>query len=221
MSRITRADSFYSRWARLYAVLARYTPGISRLRRHCIEQLDLKSGSVVADMGAGPGPNLPRLHSHVSPDGSVVGIDVAQGQLTHAAKFIHSSGWSNVHLVRGDATNPPLRSADALFASFVIGMFETPPDVIDRWCDIVGSGGRIGLLHFAKSDRWYGFVPNAFLTLLVWLSTPGTPLIDRGSTDLLDERVHAGHTRLMERCQETTVSTHWGGIVHLYTGVIE
>lgn len=220
MSQKTRAASYYTRWAKWYDVIARFTPGMTRLRRICVNRLGLTSGMTVVDMGAGPGPNLGLIRSQIHPDGNVIGIDVSRGQLERANRHRLRHDWGDVAVLRGDATRPPVDAVDGIIASFVIGMFDEPAAVIDNWCEIVGPGGRVGLLHFAKSDRWYGLLPNAFLALLVLLSTPGYSLTESGKMQLLDERVRAGQRRLLERCDETTVSTHWGGLIHMYTGTV-
>ena len=220
MSDLERAATYYSRWSRIYDFLARYTPGITRLRSQCIQRLNLQNGMTVIDMGAGPGPNFPHLRNAISPDGTVVGIDVSRGQLERAKRLCNRNEWTEVAIIRGDASNPPVRDADAIFGSFVIGMFENPATVVDRWCDIIGPGGRIGLLHFATSRRWYGLFPNIALQLLVSVSTPDKSRGSQALTRLLDERIRAAESHVSRRCLEVQTTTHWGGIVRLTTGIV-
>ncbi len=210
-------DRFYSRWARLYDLISRRTPGIRALRRRTIGAIGLSPGDTVVEMGCGPGPNFGPLRDAVGADGTVVGLDLAGGALARAQRHVRAQGWGNVHVLRGDATRPPVDAADAILGTFVVGMVGDPAAVIERWCDVVGSGGRIGLLHFARSDRRYGAVPNGLLRLLVLTSTPGRRRTD-DATALLDRRVRAAHTALASRCDRITHHTRWGGLAHIAVG---
>ena len=215
-----QTDSFYTRWAGVYEHLARQTPGISTLRTRTVEAMGLEPGATVIDMGCGPGPNFSFLRTTVGPTGTVIGIDLAAGALPRAQRFVRSNDWTNVHPIRADARHPPVRSADAILATFVVGMFDDPVAAIDEWCNFVGPGGKIGLLHFAKSDGRYRFVMNRALEALVVVSTPGSNRRNRRSATLLDRRVRAAHDHLANRCTGVVRDTHWGGIIHRSTGTV-
>lgn len=169
-------------------------------------------------MGCGPGPNFRPLREDVGETGEIVGIDVARGALGRARAHVRRADWENVHPLRADATEPPIDQMDAVIATFVIGMFDDPASVVRTWCDCVGSGGRVGLLHFARSDRWYGPAVNLPLRALVIASTPGKQRLRTDATDLLDRRVRDGQNALRDRCDVSTHTTHWGGMVHIVTG---
>lgn len=221
MTRRNAADRFYSRWAPLYDQLAHHTPGIAGLRRRTVRRMALAPGMRILDMGCGPGPNFAPIRTAIGNRGELVGIDVAGGALTRAQARIQRSEWENVHVVRADATTPPIPASDAVIAAFVIGMFEHPDRVVDVWCDHVGSGGTIGLLHFAQSDRPYAVLPNALLRCLVFLSTPGRGDMHGNATDVLHRRVRAGYSSLEQRCSAYSYTTHWGGLVHIATGTVD
>lgn len=220
MSRERRADAFYSRWARVYELIALRTPGIRGIRREAVGRLDPPSGGIVTDMGCATGPNFGYLRDAVGPDGAVVGVDVARGALGRASASIDRSAWDNVHVVAGDATRPPIVRADAVFAGFVLGMFARPADAVSHWCDLLGAGGRIGLLDFVPNDRWYAVAPNLVLRGLILASAPGRVRFRRDAMKLLASRVEAGHDVLEARCTDRVVTTHWGGIVRIHTGTV-
>lgn len=215
-----RADDYYTRWAALYDQVARRTPGITALRRAVIRALNPPSGGIVVEMGCGPGPNFPSMRKAVGAEGVVVGIDVACGALSRAARMVDRRGWETVHPIRGDATRPPIVDADAVLATFVVGMFEDPAGVVDEWCELVGPGGRIGLLHFSRSDRWHAPLSNAALDLLVTISTPGAIRYRRGRSRRLDRRVTAGTNRLTERCEDVETTRAWGGLIRIDSGTV-
>ncbi|ELY94894.1 type 11 methyltransferase [Natrialba chahannaoensis JCM 10990] len=101
------AQEFYGRWARLYDLIARQTPGIARLRRRAAAACRLERGDTVVEMGCGTGANLPYLREQVGPEGTVIGIDFTRPVLERARVMIADRGYENVHVVRGDATEPP------------------------------------------------------------------------------------------------------------------
>lgn len=221
MSRSDAADRFYTRWARVYDHLAHRTPGIAQARQRTVERMDVASGMTVLDMGCGPGPNFRYVRQDVGSDGRVIGIDVASGALARAQHHVERAGWDNVHAVRADAMDPPVVEADALVGAFVIGMLDDPGEIVDQWCDLVGSGGRVGLLHFARSDRFYGAIPNGILRGLVLVSTPGKRKLADDATGLLDRRVREGHAALIDRTRSFQHTTHWGGLLHVVTGIVD
>lgn len=220
MSRLDRADAFYSRWARVYDLVARWTPGIRHIRQQAVDHLDPAVGETVLDMGCGTGPNFPPLRERVGPAGTIVGVDVAEGALTRAAGTIDRAAWENVHIVRGDATHPPVASADAVIAGFVLGMFENPASAVHDWCDLVDPGGHVALVHFAPSERRDAPLGNLLLRGIILGSTPGRRQLGGEAMALLKRRVAAGHDALASRSRDLERSTHWGGIVQLRVGTI-
>ncbi len=59
--------------------------------------LGLAPGQRVADLGAGTGYLLPHLARAVGPDGSVTGLDVAEGMVTWMQERIAREGFTQVH----------------------------------------------------------------------------------------------------------------------------
>ncbi|OIB58661.1 class I SAM-dependent methyltransferase [Natrialba sp. SSL1] len=105
------AQEFYGRWARLYDLIARGTPGIARLRRRAAAACRLERGDTVVEMGCGTGANLPYLREQVGPEGTVIGVDFTRPVLERARAMVADRGYENVHVVRGDATEPPFAAA--------------------------------------------------------------------------------------------------------------
>lgn len=211
------APEFYTRWADLYDLIARRTPGIAGVRARAVDSLDLDEGDTVVEMGCGTGANLAFLRERVGPEGAVVGVDFSAGVLDCAATHVAREGWDNVHLVRGDATRPPIPGADAILGTFVVGMFEEPAAAVGRWCEVVGTGGRVALLNAARSRRWYGPLVNLPFRGFVFASTPGRGRL-ADPTRVLDERVEAGHAELERRCEHTVREGHVLGLVRLAAG---
>ncbi len=223
------AQEFYGRWARLYDLIARRTPGIPRLRRRAAVACRLDRGDTVVEMGCGTGANLPYLREQVGPEGHVVGIDFTRPVLDRAREL--TAAYDNVHVVRGDATQPPIGlpkegvpgNIDAILATFVVGMLDNPTAAVDDWCDLVGPGGHVVLANAARSDEWHAPLVNAVFRAIVVLSTPPTTKLryENEPDRRLDKKITAAHARLRDRSTAIADETHVFGVVRLTGGRIE
>jgi len=218
--------SFYGRWARPYDALARHAPVVGRLRARLVDRLDLGAGDVVVDMGCGTGANLPHLREAVGPEGTVVGVDVTGPMLARARRLVARRGWANVHLLQGDAARPPVAGpVDAVVGTFVVGMFDDPAAVVERWCDLVRApddgdgGGNVGLLDAARSDRRAAAPVNLAFDAFTVLSTPPTLRLryDEPVGGQLRERVDAARAAL-DRRAGAAHETHLLGLLRLSAG---
>jgi len=214
-------QEFYTRWARLYDLLAVGTPGIGSLRAAAVDHLAPQPGETVVEMGCGTGANLPLLRDQVGPNGRVIGVDFSPGVLAVAAERVDRPGWENVHVLRGDGTQPPVNGAvDAVFASLVVGMVDDPAAVIDQWADLVGAGGRIGLLDLARSTKPIARPLNGLFRRFVTLANPRSVRQSTSPLSTLDRRVAAAHRRLDERCYDSQYETHALGFARLSAGTV-
>ncbi len=223
---------FYTRWAWLYDLLATRTPGIGSLRAAAIDLLDPQPDDVVVEMGCGSGANLRLLRERVGPDGVVVGVDFSPGVLEVAAARIQQAGWENVHVVRGDATQPPLgqhvvtadgedQQIDSLFASLVVGMVANPAAVVDGWAEIVGPGGRVGLLDLARSSLPAARPLNGLFRRFVITANPRSVRQAADPLGRLDRRVASAHRRLHERCSDAEYDRHGLGFGRVSAGTVD
>jgi SAM-dependent methyltransferase len=217
---VAATQAFYGRWARLYDAIARRTPGVGGLRERAIGRLAPDAGDVVVDMGCGTGANLPYLDEHVGPTGRVLGVDFTPGVLAIARDRL--ADHDGVGVVRGDATRPPVREADAVFASFVSGMLADPAAAVRTWASIVGPGGRLGLLDLARSTRPVGRPLNDLFGVVVRAtSPPGSRWrVDDPPASVLDRRVVAAHRTLFELCEAVEHETHALGYARLSVGTV-
>lgn len=218
------AQAFYGRWAALYDLLARRTPGIATVRRQAAMACRLQHGGTVVEMGCGTGANLPFLRRQVGPTGTVVGLDFTRPVLERARH--RTAADENVHVIRGDATQPPVSgdgTVDAVLATFVVGMLEDPAGAVDDWCELLAPGGHLVLVNAARSRAWYAPPLNALFRALVVGSTPPTTQLryEEDLTAKLDRRITTAHERLRERSSAVAETTHAGGLVRLTGGRIE
>jgi phosphatidylethanolamine/phosphatidyl-N-methylethanolamine N-methyltransferase len=213
------AQAFYGRWARLYDAIVTL-PGVGSWRERAVGSLELSPGNTVVEMGCGTGANLPYLREAVGTEGAVVGVDFTHGMLDRAREHVAANGWTNVHLVRGDATAPPVGTVDAVIASFVVGMFESPAAVVENWLSLVRSGGRIALLDAARSTRPSAKPLDAAFRLFVAASAPPTTQLRYSNPpwQSLNERVTAARRPLEKHTAEYTAEEFALGFVRLASG---
>jgi ubiquinone/menaquinone biosynthesis C-methylase UbiE len=211
---------FYGRWAGLYDHVAT-APGVDRWRRATAAAV-ADPGDTVVEMGCGTGANLPYLRDRVGPEGRVVGLDIT-GELLDRARR-RAVEYNNVDVLRADATRPPVDEADAIVGTFVCGMFDEPASVVAEWCDVVGSGGRIGLLDATATDDPLGRPLNPLFRAFVAAGAPGSDFRDvlraplSGVDDALSERVAAARETLTDRTESRRYETFALGFVGLLSG---
>ncbi|AZH24660.1 class I SAM-dependent methyltransferase [Haloplanus aerogenes] len=217
--RAAAARDFYSRWAPGYDYLARHAPGIRRLRTDLVDTLDPAPGDTVVDVGCGTGATLPYLRERVGPGGTVVGVDFAPGAVSRAHGRVDRAGWKNVIVCRGDATRLPLTDADAVVATFLMGMLPDPTATVREWFDGLDPD-RIALLDLARSHRLPGRPLNPLFRLAVRASAPPGTSDHHGEspTHVLDRRVAAAHRAVLDACTTTTHETRAGGFAYLSAG---
>jgi len=210
-------DAFYSRWAPVSDVLARHALFIGRSRRRTIAALELAPGDRVVELGVGTGANLPVLRERIGPDGRMVGIDIAVGALERARADASDDAAGTLQLVRGDVTAPPFCRADAVLATFVVGLLEDPADAITAWLDGMVPGGRIALLHATARGRPLLAPLDAAFRAFVRLAAAGGPA-DRSTAAVHESRVRRAEETVASRCVDVRRESLLGGYLTLVSG---
>jgi demethylmenaquinone methyltransferase/2-methoxy-6-polyprenyl-1,4-benzoquinol methylase len=83
-------------------------------RELLVQQLPIRRGDTVLDVGCGTGLCLPLLQHKVGRTGAIIGIDASEQMLQLAADRIAAHGWDNVHLIAAPvATAQIAATADA------------------------------------------------------------------------------------------------------------
>jgi ubiquinone/menaquinone biosynthesis C-methylase UbiE len=214
----TPAQRYYGRWASLYDRVADL-PGLRSWRARTAAMLDCSPGDTVVEMGCGTGANVPHLREQVGPNGRVVGIDLTGGMLRQARAHDERVG-PTVDYVQADATRPPITGADAILATFVVGMFEDPAAIVDQWCDLVGPGGRVVLLNFQRSEHPLAAPLNLAFEGFVRLSSPGGRLTRSSQAAAFEQRVSAARERLTARTDTRRFETFAGGYLGALAGTV-
>lgn len=149
--------TLYDRMAPFYDVVSRPYGwfGSKRLAVRAIEELRLRPGDTVVDLGTGTGRNLPDLAAAVGPAGRVLGVDLSPGMLERARRRVRGLGLDNVELVEADMSTFEFPAGvDGVVSSYAMEMLPDYEKVIARLVGQVRPGGRIVLNGLRSPERW-------------------------------------------------------------------
>lgn len=104
-----------------------------------LEQLHLRPGARVLELGAGTGYNAALMAAIVGETGRVSTIDIDEDLVDGARKHLAAAGVPNVEVIVGDGAlgHPEGAPYDRVIAT--VGAFETPP----AWLDQLAPHGRL------------------------------------------------------------------------------
>lgn len=119
-----------------------------------IELLGLKSGQVVADIGAGTGYISWRMARKVAPGGKVYGVDIQQEMLDLLGANMKKRGVTNVFGVLGTETDPklPPASVDLVIMVDVYHEFSEPVEMMRNIVKALKPGGRVAFVEYRAED---------------------------------------------------------------------
>jgi SAM-dependent methyltransferase len=130
-----------------------------------VARLNLRSGSTVADIGAGSGYDTLRLAKVVGPRGHILAEDVTPDYLAQLRAEIAAAGLKNVTVILGSSGDPklPPRSIDAAIMVHMYHEIERPYDLLWRLATAFKAGGRLGIEEGDRPTAQHG-TPPALLT---------------------------------------------------------
>lgn len=119
-----------------------------------LDTLNLKSGMVVADVGAGTGYYSIRIAKRVGPTGRVFANDIQPEMLQRLRENAALQKLTNIETVLGTVSNPKLPPAtmDLVILVDVYHEFSRPQRMLDRIRESLKPDGRLVLLEFRKED---------------------------------------------------------------------
>lgn len=119
-----------------------------------VRLLNVTSGSVVADIGAGSGYYTERLARLVGPTGRVYATDIQAGMLEIISQRMVRAKLSNIELVLGTPTDPklPETSIDMALMVDVYHEFAEPQIMLRRIREALKPNGRLILLEYRAED---------------------------------------------------------------------
>jgi ubiquinone/menaquinone biosynthesis C-methylase UbiE len=120
-----------------------------------LEQLELKPGMVVCDLGCGNGYYALKMAERVAPDGKVLAVDI-QPEMLHLLELrAKDAGIENVEPVLGTLVDPklPAGEVDLVLLVDVYHEFSHPEQMLARIRESLSEDGVIALLEYRMEDR--------------------------------------------------------------------
>lgn len=132
-------------------------PSFLAYKQASLEQLQLKPGDEVADLGCGLGFDTARMAAKVSPNGKVIGIDASQKLLDQAR--VAYAAEANIEFMTADIHNIPLpaNSLNGIRIDRVLQHVENPQQVIEEMVRVLKPGGRV----VCAEPDWATFIIDA------------------------------------------------------------
>lgn len=115
-----------------------------------IEALELREGSVVADIGAGDGDQTLAIAEQVGPDGQIYSTELGEDSVQELREAIENADVQNVTVLEGapTQTNLPEESFDAIYLRRVYHHIGDPPAFNASLLQSLKPGGRLAIIDF-------------------------------------------------------------------------
>ena len=119
-----------------------------------LEALELQSGDVAADIGAGTGYFTLPMARAVSPGGRVLAVDIQPQMLSIIQRRMQQEGVSNIETVLGTKTDPrlPVAGVDLVLLVDAYHEFSHPREVMQHVTDSLSERGRVILVEYRGED---------------------------------------------------------------------
>ena len=151
----SRRSKRYDSVVKIFDLFSSMGFDIPAWREAAIQDLHLKPGDTVIDMGCGTGLTFPSLYQKVGPTGRIIGIDISADMLDQAQELISENGWTNVQLTAIDISQYEFPvQADGILSTFALILVPSASQVVSQACQALKPGGRISILDMAWPENW-------------------------------------------------------------------
>ena len=151
-----------------------------------MNEMGLKPGMTVADVGTGIGFMLPFLSRRVGPTGHVIGEDIEDDFLAMARQTAENQNLANVTFVKGTVTDPnlPAEGVDIILVVDAYHHFDYPEKMLAAIRKSLRPDGKLVIVEYYKRES---AMPNGRALTHIRLDMP----------DVIKE-VEANHFHLIE-----------------------
>ena len=151
----SRRSKRYDSVVKIFDLFSSMGFDIPAWREAAIQDLHLKPGDTVIDMGCGTGLTFPSLYQKVGPTGRIIGIDISADMLDQAQELISENGWTNVQLTAIDISQYEFPvQADGILSAFALILVPNTSQVVSQACQALKPRGRISILDMAWPENW-------------------------------------------------------------------
>ncbi len=157
-----------------------------------VSRLKLKSGDVVADIGAGTGVFSGPLAQAVAPSGTLLAVDIDQGLLDHITERARQEQVTNIQPVLGEFEDPNLPTpVDVAFFHDVLHHIEKRQAYLKTLATYVKPDGRVVVIDliFDRPDGPHRNQPEMHISqeqVRRWMAAAGFQVMQE--IDLFDEK---------------------------------
>lgn len=130
-------------------------PWFRPIAQGLVDELAVRPGDRVVDLGCGRGAALSLLAAAAGPDGDVLGLDLAPRMVELTARDL--AHLPQVQVQVRDVRDPglPPASRDVVASSLVLFFLPDPAAAVATWAGLLAPGGRLGVTTFGAQDpRW-------------------------------------------------------------------
>ena len=151
-----------------------------------MNEMGLKPGMTVADVGTGVGYMLPFLSRRVGPDGRVLAEDIEDDFLAMARQTADNQKLTNVTFIKGETTDPklPEGAVDIILVVDAYHHFDYPEKMLASLHKSLKPEGRLVIVEYYKRES---AMPNGRALTHIRLDMP----------DVIKE-IEANHFHLIE-----------------------
>ncbi len=120
-----------------------------------LKMLEVKSGMIVADIGAGSGYHSFRLAKAVGAKGKVLAVDIQKEMLDIIRKRIKANKVKNIEAILGTETDPklPAGEVDLILMVDVYHEFTHPYEMMQALAKALKPSGRMVFVEFRREDE--------------------------------------------------------------------
>jgi len=134
-----------------------------------LKALELSSGDIVVDLGAGPGAYTLEVAKRVAPEGKVYAVDIQKEILEKLKKDADQAGLSNVEIVWGDietqgGSGLSDKLADKALVSNVLSQAQASYPLALEVKRVLKDGGKVAVIDWTDSFGGLGPHPSQVVT---------------------------------------------------------
>ena len=141
-------------------------PWFGPIAHGLVQELAVRPGERVLDIGCGRGAALIPLAQAAGPTGQVLGIDLAPGMVERTAADVAHLPQVQVQVADAAATGLPAGAYDVVAACLVLFFLPDPAAALASWVQLLAPGGRMGITTFGPQDERWKSVDDLFTPYL-------------------------------------------------------